>query len=84
MAVTKAQIQAWLQSQYTDMDGYDPRGEMEDGEHIFGAIGRRQQKEKQNEIVLDIAKRLKVPIKTEKYFRTMRKLQDEQQVEDEG
>lgn len=55
---TKKEIVEWLDKQITNMKHYDPRRDMEDGEHAFGAIVREQEKIKQNQIVEEIKRRL--------------------------
>lgn len=55
---TKKEIEQWLNSQITNMKTYDPRDDMEDGEHIFGAVSRKRQKEQQNAIVKEIKRLL--------------------------
>lgn len=49
--VSLEEINEWLNDQITDIDSYDPTFEMEDGEHITGAILRRQKKIRQNKMV---------------------------------
>jgi len=51
MKVTKKMMLDWLKSGMTDLESYDPRDDMDDGEHGFGAILRRQGREEQNEII---------------------------------
>lgn len=59
VAIDKQDMIAWLQDQLTDMDKYDPRSEMDEGEHIFGALARREAREQDNHIINAIIKELK-------------------------
>lgn len=56
--VTNEQIRNWLDNQITDMKTYDPRSEMEDGDHGLWGYHLRDVKEEQNEIVTEIKRRL--------------------------
>lgn len=56
--ITKSLIKNWLNSKLTDMSTYDPKNDMEDGEHIFGALSRKAEIEDDNAIILEIKKRL--------------------------
>lgn len=55
---TKKDIIEWLDNQVTDMKYYDARDDMDEGEHMFGAIMRGEAKERQNRIVAEIKRLL--------------------------
>lgn len=56
---TKQEMIRFLKYQMTDMDRYDPRSEMEEGEHIFGALARREAREEKNKMLQAIIDELR-------------------------
>ena len=57
--VSRQEMLTWLKNQITDMDRYDPRDDMEEGDHGIAAIGLVHGRREDNRIVEAIILQLK-------------------------